>query len=137
MKQRRFRRIEILRHFVAESAAAKGDDFSGIIGDGKRDAAAEAVEETIALVARNEARFGENVVFVFAAEVAEKRVAAAGRVPNAEAFDGGGVKTAIFEIGASGFAFGRTGELLDEEGLGFAMHFDKNGALMIFAAFFG
>ena len=42
---RSFGRVEILRHVVAKCAAAEGDDFSGFVGDGEGDAAAETIEE--------------------------------------------------------------------------------------------
>ena len=50
----RFGRIQILRLVVTESAAAEGHDFPGLVGNGKRDAAAKAVKELAALIARKE-----------------------------------------------------------------------------------
>ena len=47
------------------------------------------------------------------------------------------LQAAIFEIGAGDFALRRGFKLLREKGLGYAMHFDQCGALLIFFAFFG
>ena len=63
---RGFGRVEIFRHVVAERAAAEGDDFSGFVGDGESDAAAETIEEAAAvLIARDQAGFDEKLVGIF------------------------------------------------------------------------
>ena len=73
---------------VAERAAAEGDDFSGFVGDGKDDAAAEAIEEAAAaLIARDQAGFDEKLVGIFRFQMAKERVAAAGGVADAELLD--------------------------------------------------
>src|SRR5208337_1363832 len=63
-----FRRVEIFRLVVAQRAAAKGYNFPGVVGDGKCNAAAEAVEKAAPLVSGDEAGIGEEVFFVFCAE---------------------------------------------------------------------
>src|SRR2546429_6372687 len=51
---RRFRRIQVLGLVVTKSAATEGHDLARLVCNGKRDAAAETVEEFSALVARRE-----------------------------------------------------------------------------------
>src|SRR5262249_37782631 len=50
---RRLGRVQILRHVVAKSAAAKSDNFSGFVRDRKRDATAKAIEHAAVLAARD------------------------------------------------------------------------------------
>src|SRR5262249_31617198 len=122
----RFGRVEIFGLIIAEGAAAKGDDFGGIVGDRESDAAAEAVEETIVLlITRDEAGLDEERLFVFCAEMTEERVAAAGSEADAETLDGFRVETAIFKIGAGGTAFGSSFQLFHKICLSFAMNLDK------------
>ena len=52
---RRFGRIQILGHVVAQGAAPEGDDFSGFIRNGERNAAAKAIEHAAVLTARDQA----------------------------------------------------------------------------------
>ncbi len=51
--------------------------------------------------------------------------------------DGGLLQAAIFEVGARDFTLRRGFKLLGEKCLGYAMHFDECGALLILFAFFG
>ena len=72
----------------------------------------------------------------------QQSVAAAWRVTNAKPGDRVFVQAAVLEIRARRFAFERPFELLDEERLRLAVHFDEGGALLIFfallaGAFFG
>ena len=133
-----FRRVEVFRLVVAERAATESNDFSGFVGDGERDTAAEAIEEAAAaLIARDQAGFYEKLVGVFCFEDAEECVAAAGCVADAELFDHVFGDAAIFEIRARDFAFGSIFEVLGEKCLGGTMYFDQQCALLILAALFG
>ena len=62
---RRLGRVQIFRHVVAHGAAAEGDHFARFIGDGKHDAAAEAVVEAAALIAREKAGGFEQFFGIF------------------------------------------------------------------------
>src|SRR5580704_3014160 len=85
---RSFGRVEILRHVVTEGAAAEGNDFSGFVGDGECDAATEPIEEAIAaLIARDQAGFDEELVWIFCFELTEQNIAAAWGIADPELFD--------------------------------------------------
>jgi len=68
--------------------------------------------------------------------MAEEKIAAAGRITDAETGDGVSVEAAVLEIGAGGFAFESTFELFNEVRLSLAMDFDEHAALLIFATLF-
>ena len=67
----------------------------------------------------------------------QQGVAAARRIPDSKSRDGILIHAAVFEIRAPRFSFQGSFQLLDEEGLRFAMHFHERGALLIFFALSG
>ena len=132
-----FGRVHVFGHVVAQGAAAEGDYFSGFVGDGKHDAAAETVVKALALVAREQAGKFQQFFGIFCFQVAIERVAGRRRIAQAEFGDCFAVEAAIFQVGVSYFSLGSVGEHPREKFRGHAMHFNQGGALLIGLALFG
>src|SRR5262249_22760731 len=107
---------------------------SRLVGDGKGDAPPETVEEPAALVARKQSRFRKQLLGVFRFEMAQQRIAAARRIADAKSSQRVLVEAAIFEIGPRRLSLESPLELLHEESLRLALHFEDGRALLGFLA---
>ncbi len=134
---RRLGRVQILGHVVAHRAAAEGDHLGRFIRDGEHDAAAKAVVEPSALVAREKPRRLEQLFRVFRFQVAQQRVARRRRKAQPEAQNRLAIQAAIFQVGHGDAAFVAFVKLAREESRCFAMHLHQRRALLILAPLFG
>src|SRR5882762_2662801 len=125
----RFGRVEIFRHVVAQRPGAERHDLSGFIGNGKRDAPPEAVEQPSAvLVARDQTGLDQQLFVVLRFQMPKQSVAAAWCIANSETRNRILIQTAIFEVRQRGFPFESSFDLLYEKSLCLAVHFDENRA---------
>ena len=134
---RRLGRIHVFRHVVAHRATAECDHFAGIVRDREHDAAAEAIVETPALIARKESGDFEQRLGILRLELAQQRVAGRWRPSEAESLHGFAIEAAILQIRRCDLAFRCLVKLPREKRRRLLVHLDERGSLLVLASLFG
>src|SRR5262249_53790863 len=116
-------------------ARTKRNDFRRFVRNRESDSPPEAIEETTALIARNEAGLDERPLLILRPEMPKQQVPAARCITDSEPRNRVAVEPAVFEIGAGRFPLQAAFKLFDEVRLRFAVDFHQHRTLLVLASF--